>query len=92
MRCVSDATALPRIDYRRKHDPVSQRTGRQGTLTLPVMVVKLNKTSNVPPAALDGRLDFGAGLLSHRDLGQTLRKLGQYRICPTVILNDWLTH
>jgi hypothetical protein len=22
MRCVSDATALPRIDYRRKHDPV----------------------------------------------------------------------
>jgi len=58
MRCVSDATELPRIDYRRKHDPVSQRTGRQGAL--PVMVVKLNKTSNVPPGALDGRFDFGA--------------------------------
>jgi hypothetical protein len=50
MRCVSDATALPRIDCRRKHARSLNPPSRRGSL--PVMVVNVNKTSNVPPGKI----------------------------------------
>jgi hypothetical protein len=68
MPCVSDATALPhRITGGRR----TRSLDGPGANALPVITVKLNKTSKVSPGPLGGRLDFGTPeLLSHRDFGQ----------------------